>query len=67
MAQYGLNNVQSYDNLKGPMVKSHEGSQSHDGTSGPGNTCDPGGYTAGHVGEGTPTRLESGAPHGMDM
>lgn len=34
MVQYGLNNVNSYDNLKGPMVKAHQGSQSHTGTEG---------------------------------
>ena len=63
---YGVFPVPSYENLKGTAVKAHEGSQSHDGTAGcPVN--DPGGYTAGMVGEGTPTRNEKGAPSGMDM
>ena len=66
MAQYGLNNVPSYDNLKGTATKAHEGSMSHTGSEG----CpvhDPGGYTAGAVGSGTPVHLEKGAPGGMEM
>ena len=39
---------------------------SHDGSAGA-PVHDPGGYSAGHVGSGTPTRLEHGAPSGMDM
>jgi hypothetical protein len=66
MVQYGLNNVPSYENFKGPVVKSHMGSQSHDGSVGA-PVHDPGGYTAGAIGSGTPVTLEKGAPSGMEM
>ncbi len=66
MVQYGLNNVPSYDNLKGTATRAHEGSMSHDGSAGA-PVHDPGGYTAGHVGSGTSVKLEHGAPSGMDM
>lgn len=63
---YAVHNVPSYQNMQGTPTKAHMGSQSHNGTAG----CpvhDPGGYSAGMVGSGTPTKLEKGAPKGMDM
>lgn len=66
MVQYGLNDVPSYDNLKGTATRAHEGSMSHDGSAGA-PVHDPGGYTASKVGEGTAVKLERGAPSGMDM
>ena len=63
---YAAFNVPSYQKMQGTPVRSHLGSQSHDGSRGaPEN--DPGGYTAGKIGSGTPTRLEKGAPKGMSM
>ena len=63
---YGVHPVPSYENLKGTATRAHEGSMSHDGSAGA-PTHDPGGYTAGHVGSGSSTKLEHGAPSGMDM
>ena len=63
---YGVFPVPSYENLKGPSVRAHMGSQSHDGSAGA-PEHDPGGYTAGAIGSGTPVKLEHGAPSGMDM
>jgi hypothetical protein len=63
---YAAFNVPSYQKMQGTPTRSHLGSQSHNGTQGaPVN--DPGGYTAGAIGSGTPTKLEKGAPSGMDM
>ena len=62
---YPAHPVPSYENLKGTHTRAHEGSQSHTGTEGNPHTSIPG--SGGQVGEGTPTRLEHGAPHGMDM
>jgi len=63
---YDANNMNSYDAYKGTPQRAHEGSQSHNGTDGC-PVSDPGGYTAGLVGEGTPTKNEKGAPSGMEM
>ena len=63
---YAVHNVPSYQNMQGTPTRSHLGSQSHNGTQGA-PEHDPGGYTAGRVGSGTPTRLEKGAPSRMDM
>ena len=63
---YAVHNVPSYQNLQGTMRPAHLGSQSHNGSAGA-PEHNPGGYTQGAVGSGTPGKLEHGAPGGMDM